>query len=69
MTEKVSFAVQRRLNKMRWETVTSWRGLRETKTTLKDFLKAEERVSCINPFEYRVMKKVTSIEILKEVKE
>jgi len=63
MSEKISYAVQRRLNKMPWQNVTTWRSLRETKASLKDCLKAEEHVSCINPHKYRLVKKIVIIDV------
>jgi len=66
MSEKVGFVVQRRLNSMRWENVSTWRSLRETKAGLKDYLKAEERVSCVNPHKYRIVKKTITIKAVKK---
>ena len=62
MNETISYAVQRRLNRMPWKNVSTWRGLREIKAVLRDNLKAEERASCVNPHKYRIVKRTTIIE-------
>ena len=62
MSKTISYAVQSKLNNMRWRNVTIWDNLRETRIHLKNWLKMEKEVGCVNPFKYRIAKRTIIIE-------